>query len=63
MSAIFDNIQSIPDYSERRRAIQALSPNDKEAYMKHQNKLRQSKYRSKKIMNEFLTIYSRSLVK
>ena len=45
-SVIYDRIQAIPKYGDRRRAIKALSENDKKSYIRYQTNLRQRKYMS-----------------
>jgi hypothetical protein len=36
MSAIYDRIQAITHYGDRRKAIKALSASEKKAYVSHQ---------------------------
>ena len=44
MPAIYDRIQAITNISARRKAIKALSPNEKKEYIRYQSNLRQRRY-------------------
>ena len=45
-SEIYNNIQAITDFAQRRKAIKALSENDKKSYVRYQTNLRQRRYMS-----------------
>ena len=45
-SELYNRIQAITDNAQRRKAIKALSENDKKSYVRYQTNLRQRKYMS-----------------
>ena len=48
-SDIYNRIQAITNYAQRRKAIKALSEHEKKSYVRYQTNLRQRKYMSNPI--------------
>ena len=62
-SAIYNRIQSIASYGLRRKAIKALSDDDKKSYVRYQTNLRQRRYMSDPRKRDLMYAYNREYKK
>ena len=64
-SEIYNKIQSITDYALRRKAVKALSENDKKCYVRYQTNLRQRRYmsdpRKRQLMYKYVNEYKKMI--